>query len=408
MKKFVYFCALMLICLDILAQQSPTRQLPDNMYCNPWKQKKLDVNYNPTNITIAPGWRYDSFYSDEFTGTAVNTNKWTILNKKWHKSKSNVGYINSTNTVAVDTGFLFLNVVTNDDSIVCHWTYDPNDPNDTTVIPKLLSGWIQSKDTIRYGYIETKCYLPKNHNYWPCFWTTRRYRPNDYYDDYDEVDVFERTHKNETNYPNKIRQNCYNGAGCKHTEPSFLTQILTLQDSITGRASVFGAEILPEEVVFYINGHVTSHLVFNEDHNKFNEWNTYTCTDIEEMLAMYMVLSLTCDSNQMTIPLPHERSWFDYVRCYKLERGSINTYHPLSYSVSNESTKVYPHVILGGTGCTAIVNSPSAVWAEQDIILDKGFELSTNTAFSARVVLVPDAEHSELYIQNCHTTNKNK
>lgn len=76
--------------------------------------------------------------------------------------------------------------------------------------------------------------------------------------------------------------------------------------------------------------------------------------------------------------------------------------HPIDFTPSNESTKVYPHVILGGTGCVANVSTSSAIWAEQDIILDKGFELSEGTSFSARVISVPDASNSNLYIQNCH------
>ncbi len=64
--------------------------------------------------------------------------------------------------------------------------------------------------------------------------------------------------------------------------------------------------------------------------------------------------------------------------------------------------KVYPHIILGGNGCSAYISTPTALWAEQDIVLDKGFELAPCTAFSARVIAVPDPDHSPLYIQNCH------
>ncbi len=403
MKKFIYLCGMMLIGVNIIAQTPPLRQLEDSLYCD-WKCKKLNVKYKNDIAAIAPGWRYDSVYSDEFDGSTVDGGKWTILNNAWHSGKPNVGYINDTNTISIDTGYLFLNVITNDDSIVCTCTWDTTELKSHA--PQLLSGWIQSVNKLQYGYIETKCYLPKNHNYWPCFWTTGRYQPNEYYDDYDEVDVFERTHNQGTNYPNILRQNCYNGIGCKYTQSSQITQILTFQDSITGKDFVFGAEILPEEVVFYVNGHVTSHLVFNEDPLKFNKWNTFTCTDIEEMIHMRLILSLTCDGDQTSIPMPHQPSWFDYVRCYKLDRGTLNTYHPTVYSVSEESTKVYPHVILGGTGCTAVINSPSAVWAEQDIVLDKGFELAPNTSFSARVIKIPNADDSELYKQNCHQPTK--
>ena len=398
MKKFIYLCSMMLLCLDVMAQIGNDRQLDDSLYCS-WIKKELYVVLNTNNDSIHPGWRYDSVHSDEFNGNNLDRTKWFVMNKTWHSPKKNIGYFDSNNNVFFNDGKLYLSVTNNDDSIECYCSWDTL--YNMYVTPKMLSGWIQSNKKIRYGYIETNCYLPKNHNYWPCLWTTGRYQTSNY-DDYDEVDVFERTHNDGTNYPNKIRQNCYNGIGCEYTVSSQATQILTLQDSITGQSYVFGVEILPEEVVFYINGEVTSRLMFTDNHSIVDASNNYTCTDIEEMIAMHLVLSLTCDGNQNTIPLPQEPAWFDYVRCYKLERGSVNTFHPLVYSISNESTKVYPHVILGGTGCTAVVNYPSAVWAEQDIVLDKGFQLSANTPFSARVISVPSPETSELYKQNCN------
>lgn len=99
--------------------------------------------------------------------------------------------------------------------------------------------------------------------------------------------------------------------------------------------------------------------------------------------------------------MPKDSAWFDYVRCYKLERGDVDTFHPSVYLPEVDSVKVYPHVVLGGIGYTANVNTPTAIWAEQDIILDKGFELSSNTAFSARVIKVPNPDSSELYIRRC-------
>lgn len=307
-----------------------------------------------------------------------------------------MGFLDSNDNVKVSGGKLYLSVTENTDSLdfTCSWCGENN--TSLTVIPELISGWIKSSKPFRYGYIETKCHLPKNHNYWPCFWTTGR---NENIDDYDEVDVFERTRDDQTNYPNIIRQNCYNGANCTH--PSYLSQILTLNDSITGKDVVFGAEILPEEVVFYINGHVSSHLRFDEERSVYNTWNNFTCTDIEEMIKMHMILSLICDSTQLTIPMPKDSAWFDYVRCYKLERGDVDTFHPSVFLPTIDSVKVYPHVVLGGIGYTANVNTPTAIWAEQDIILDKGFEVSSNTAFSARVIKVPNPDSSELYIRRC-------
>lgn len=383
----------MLLYMNVMAQLDNTRQLDDSLYCR-WKDKHLNVHYYPTCVPRTPGWKEYALLSDDFNDSIINTTKWEIKHNSWHKQNKHIGYLNSSDNVKIQDGKLILSVTENTDSLnfTCSWCGEGHAP--LTILPELISGWITSTNTFRYGYIETKCRLPKNHNYWPCFWTTKREG-----DDYDEVDVFERTRGDQTNYPNIIRQNCYNGADC--TYPSFLTQILTLDDSITGKEVVFGAEILPEEVVFYINGHVSSHLKFTENPNYYNRWNTFTCTDIEEMLPMKLILSLTCDSTQLTIPIPNESAQFDYVKCYKLDRDTINTYHPSVFLPTINSVKVYPHVILGGIGHTANVNTPTAIWAEQDIILDKGFELSSNTAFSARVIKVPNPDSSELYIRHC-------
>lgn len=393
MKKFVYICGMILLCLNMMAQQREQLEHDTTKYCHGTLYKHLKVNLDTTRICFNSGWRYDFVLSDEFDSVAIDTMKWKIKHKKYFPTKENVGYIDLARNIRIQDSSLFLSVTTNDDSILCQPSWGTQD----AVIPYLLSGWLSSKKTFRYGYIETECYLPKNHHYWPCFWTTAR---DTLLDDYDEVDVFERTTYNNTDYPYIIRQNCYNGSNTSHE--SFTTSILTFNnhDSITGKASVFGAEILPKEVVFYINGHVTGHLKYNDSLG--NEWNSYTCTDIEEMIPMYFVLCLTCPKSQHTLPLPDESARFNYMRCFKLERGSRDTYHPSVFAPSDESTKVYPHIILGGNGCSAYISTPTALWAEQDIVLDKGFELAPCTAFSARVIAVPDPDHSPLYIQNCH------
>jgi len=395
MKKFIYLCGMLFLSMNMMAQQKNTIQAKDSNYCYGWKEKRLNVPYRMDTIPHTPGWRYDSVYSDEFNGTSINTYKWEVKDTMWHASNTHVGYVNFHDNVHVENGKLYLTVRNNDNNVLCHCSWNTTGPH--SIIPELLSGWIQSNKKVQYGYFETKCYLPRNHNYWPCFWL---YKRDESISDYDEVDVFERTSGEGTNQPNKLRQNCYNKVD--YPDYSKISQILTFPDSITGRSSIFGVEVLPKEVVFYINGHVTSHLVFNEDADKFNYWNTLTCTDIEEMIPMRMLLTLTCDPTQTALPLPYESAWFDYARCYKLERDSIiDTYHPSVFTPSDISTRVYPHIILGGTGYTANISTSTALWAEQDIILDKGFELSEGTAFSARVISVPNATESPLYIQNC-------
>lgn len=393
MKKIIYLCGMMLICLNMMAQEQNQMEHDTSRYCHGKHYKHLKVDYNASITDLTPGWRYDSILSDEFHGTTIDTSKWVIANKAYHPHFTTVGFMNHPDNVCLLNDSLVMSITDNNNNQWCSLFWDNND----SILPNLLSGWLSSNKTLQYGYIETECYLPQNHHYWPCLWTTGRDKT---IDDYDEVDVFERTDGNGTDFPHIIRQNCYNGSDTSHE--SFLSSILSFSnnDSITGKSSVFGVEILPGEVVFYINGRVTNHVKFHDGWE--NDWNTYTCTDIEEMIRTKIKLTLTCPKSQTTVPIPKESAIFKYFRCYKLERGDSDTYHPLVFYPSEESSKVYPHVVLGGTGYEANISSNAAIWAEQDIILGTGFELSANTPFSARVISVPNPTYSDLYIQYCH------
>ena len=232
MKKFVYLCGMMLLCMNMMAQIDNNRQLDNSMYCS-YRTKHLQIHYDSTHIPLTPGWRYDSVHSDEFNTTTIDRSKWDVKHRSWQSPNQHVGFLDSNDNVKVSGGKLYLSVTENTDSLdfTCSWCGENH--SSLTIIPELISGWVKLSDSFRYGYIETKCHLPKNHNYWPCFWTVGG---NKTIDDYDEVDVFERTRNNQTNYPNIIRQNCYNGINCTHH--SYLSQILTLNDSISGKETL--------------------------------------------------------------------------------------------------------------------------------------------------------------------------
>ena len=330
--------------------------------------------------------------SDEFEGVQINTSKWKVYDRYYHPSDNPTAYLKEN--VCVNNGHLVISVSYDPDSIVCS-SFNPNPPKPFTY----FCGKVIAKMPIQYGYLETKCYLPQNCRYRPGFWTYNRPSQSQY----DEIDVFEMHHDLEHG-DRQFLQNCYHGL--KNPDQSKTYQRLTFSTPFTGRESTFGVEILPHEIVFYVNGHVTSHLRYNSELNS-NSWNTFTCGDVDEMIPMYAILELAVTKEGLpegTFPLPYDSCKFDYFRCFKLSRGSVDTYHPTVFIPSDESTKVYPHVILGGTGCTAQISSSTAIWAEQDIILDKGFELSAGTPFSARVISVPDPTNSPLYIQ----TDSNK
>ena len=375
-----------------MAQTRTVGEIDDINYCQ-YLRKYINANLNTTAIPPTPGWIIDNDHSDEFNGTELNELKWHTWDYFYHPNNKQTAYLKEN--VQINNGFLIISLSYNPNGITCS-SYDSYP--DTSF--HYFSGSVVSNDLIQYGYLETKCYFPQNYNYRPCFWTTGR---KNSVSQYDEIDIFERL-KDLPLGNRQLLQNCYHNDG--YPDYSFCTQRITFSEPFTGMVSTFGVEILPHEIVFYVNGYVTSHLRFDSELK--NEWNTFTCNDIDEMIPMHVILEMMVTVDGLSAgsyPMPLENCLYDYFRYYRLERGNQDTFHPSVFIPSGESTKVYPHVVLGGSGCNANISTATAVWAEQDIIFDKGFQLEAGTAFSARVISVPDPEHSSLYIQN---NNKNQ
>lgn len=390
MRKILYLCSMVLLSLNIYAQQTIPNPANNREvdYCG-YLKKYLELDFPTTILPPTPGWIIDNASSDEFEGVQVNTSKWTVKDRYFHAGNDQTGYLKEN--VCVNNGYLVISLSYDPDGIDCI--------NGDTITYYYFTGKVVSNIPIQYGYLETKCYLPQNCKYRPGFWTYNRISSQT---QYDEIDVFE-MYKDLQYGDRQFLQNCYHNLNYPNTSKCY--QRLTFSTPFTGQEPTFGVEILPHEIVFYVNGHVTSHLRYNSELS--NSWNTFTCTDVDEMIPMYAILEMMATKDGLqegTFPLPHESCKFDYFKCFKLSRGSVDTYHPTVFIPSDESTKVYPHVILGGTGCTAQISTSTAIWAEQDIILDKGFELSAGTPFSARVISVPDPTNSPLYIR----TDSNK
>ena len=385
MKKMCYLCAIMMLSTNLMAQNKQSCVERESSYCS-YFGKYLEFEYPEDELPIAEGWIYNSYYSDEFNGNSLNSSKWTKRNQYYHSNNTSIGYL--AENVCVNNGSLILSVTYNS---VGQWYYNFHDDEVDSIFSQFSTGAISSSRYIRYGYYEVECYLPKNHLYHPCFWTIGGDT------EYDEIDVFELTL--ETDSPYIFLQNEYSNV---HDSRSSKTcQQITMSDSITGKTSRFGVEVLPYELVFYINGHVSSRLIYNSSLS--NSTNSFTCSDITKTVPMQVVLSFNTIIYNNEIPLPHEDFVVNYFRCYKLKRGAVDTYQPVTFVHTGKTSNVYPHIVLGGSGCSAIVNTATALWAEQDIVLDKGFELSAGTPFSARIIQHGDEnpEESPLYTSNC-------
>ena len=382
MKKIIYLCALIIIYYNVNAQLINNDPPLDTCF---YMEKNLLFTYNDTQIPIADGWIYNSHYSDEFNGSVLDNQKWQCWNYKYHPDNTEVGYL--AENVSLSDGNLVLSAKY-DDVPKTYTSFEGYPP----LSLHFSSGFIIALDTIRYGYYEIECYLPKNHHFRPCFWTFGGWAT-----EYDEIDVFEFVKDNGSPYT--ILQNEYSNIDRPGT--SLTKQTLLCSDSITGKTSRFGVEVLPYELVFYINGHVSSRLIYNRDYA--NDYNIFTCTDITRTIHMKIALSFSFDPINGAMPQPEEDVTVNYFHCYKLNRGSINTYSPAVFTPSAESSKVYPNVILGGDGHTASISTSTAVWAEKSIIFDTGFELAGGVSFSARIINhgCENPVDSPLYISNC-------
>lgn len=381
MKKIIYFCICIVIGIDMMAQSNVNnRDGDEGPFCE-MLEKFLNFEYSNQQVPVAAGWIYDSIYSDEFEGNSLDKTKWWRWNETYHENNYALGYMKRN--VTVSNGKLVLSAKYEPDGIwVTH--------NGSSHYVHYSTGGVQSNRKIKYGYFEVECYLPKNNKFRPCFWPWDRTEDN-----YNEIDVFEITDND--NSPYIIQQNAYTNLDMP--DVSRTRQHLTISDSITGKTTRFGVEVLPYEIVFYINGRVSSHLVYK--YEKANSVNIYTCSNIMRMIPMYITMTFIVNVDN-GMPQPYEDFTVNYFRCYKMARGNQNTYHPLVFTPSAESCKVYPNVILGGDGYTATVNTSTAVWAEQTIILDKGFEIPAGVTFSARRIKHgwDNAATSPLYIGN--------
>lgn len=391
MKKIVYFCTLMFIVINSMAQtEISQKNWQTSNDFNPL-EKYLRFQYSSSQVPVADGWIIDTVFSDEFDKTSLNAYKWYDNDGHIHENNLHVGSVSQN--VQVKNGKLFLSAY-----------YDPigvrmKMDNNTYYLIHYLTGCITSNYYIRYGYYEVECYLPNNHNLRPCFWLWGEVKEgeHDSYNDYNEVDVNEN--------PGdilEIQHNIYTN----YKRPNFsgTRQHLHILDTLMGKTTRFGVEVLPYELVWYINGRVSSHLRYTNDTANVNSFGMFTYSDITKTRPMQPILSfnISVDTLVPAIPSPYEDFTIEYFRCYKMERGRPNTYHPSVFTPSAESCKVYPNVILGGSGYTAVVNTSTAVWAEQSIILDEGFTLTAGNTFSARIIQhgTENPEVSPLYIGN--------
>ena len=106
MKKIVYFCTLMFIVINSMAQteiSQKNRQTSSDF--NPL-EKYLRFQYGSSQVPVADGWIIDTVFSDEFDKTSLNAYKWYDNDGHIHENNLHVGSVSQN--VQVKNGKLFL------------------------------------------------------------------------------------------------------------------------------------------------------------------------------------------------------------------------------------------------------------------------------------------------------------
>jgi len=349
--------------------------MPQNS-CKPRYDMKI-LNYGSfptTTIPLTSGWILSVPHSDEFN--SFNTSKWRCYHNVAHKMSSHAAF--KSENVTVKNGMLVLSMKKENPPLYLphHFQRPP------WKYFYYSSGYIEMIDTIRYGYLEARCYLPNSLIQNACFWLFGNKEGGEY--EYDEIDVFEKNF-DDKNYggPNVLMQNVYHNL--ESDTESLVPQFISFSQPATARWATFAVEWLPKEITFYIDGHITSRLVYNPAwaHNS----NIFTCGKIENAVRQRIQLSYSLRDTIVNSSLLNEEFKVDYVRCYKLKEGFNYEYWPTSFSMSDPYIfRVHKKLRLGGAGRTAFINTSTNItlWAKEEIVFEKGFEVSAGTPFTAR------------------------
>jgi beta-glucanase (GH16 family) len=362
-----------------------------------WIVKERAYASLPSNlIERTSGWSQIDAFSDEFTGSSLNLAKWDVYDSFCHVMSPKAYFSNSSDNVKVEGGKVKLRVKSLPDSVFCS---NDNWPNFQGYY-HYSSGYIALKNTIQYGYIELKCYLPSNSALNPSYWL---YQNND--SSYDEIDVFEKSLYSISD--TVLLQNFYHNIG--HPDTAKFEQRLTFNQGAIGDTAIFAIEWLPEELNYYINGNIVSSVRYTQNQDYIDAFghSNYTCTDFIYAIPQFLQLSLSV--NKEILNNPDISEWFDidYVKTFKLKAGGDTLFWPNQFSMTDpDMFKVHDSVRLGGPEHSAIIPSGvnATMWAKNSIVFDTGCVISANTNFTARTIKTQPALFKPAY--NDEETNE--
>ncbi len=338
----------------------------------------IPVQINHTNISI--GWIVDQNHSDEFT--FFDSNKWSKLPVGQCHSMSNYAYFEEEN-VTIENNHLMLRCHPDNTSSMCGHSMSYS------------SGWAGAKtnNTVQYGYFEIKCKMPPDNFLQPCFWMFGQVTGR-----YDEIDVNEYIIE-DPSFENRLRQNIYHKESyTPYADTLGSAQLIdaNFNQTVTNQWMTFAVEWFPYEINYYINGQISACAIYSTDIRTISPWNflppsEFCCINFANAIPQWIQFSLSLRGN----PSNYDPYEIDYLRCYKLQTGNPGLYWPNYVTVGDPNlSKVHHDIKIGGDAShygNFSSNSQVNLWANNSITLDKGFQINTETLFTARIVNTNDA-----------------
>lgn len=380
MKKFIYLCGMMLLCMNVMAQIDLN---DDNWECfidenfsgnrswsNLWEDKDLN---DPNHV---PFWRCFAYHrwNSGVTGD--------IKHERHAYQKNNAVFDNINHTLRL------LGDLRSQNSLWCNDGYDPApwlkychfcDPiQHQHPSVHYHSAMIESIDPVGYGYYEIECKMPTHKGAYSAFWFWSNLGHK-----YNEIDVFERGERHCHANPEKqtISGIWYNPYGTNlqssdsnsgaHRYGHYLNTLPSDEPNLE-TYHTFGCLWMPERVVFYID---------NEAVSEFN--------DPEKIPPHPMWLKITHleDRDARIFPVKdvdtiwgdwHDEMTINYVKGYRLKTNCDEDVAVRSVSDFNNFNYTVKHTIsMGGLSSTLTIPNDSVftMRAIESITIDGSFEV---------------------------------
>lgn len=199
------------------------------------------------HVSVAQAAGFSLVFSDEFHGTALDTDKWAT---RYVYADGTMDHLNDEQQRFTESG--------------AHVVKDGALSLIATALggAKYASGMIRSRETFYYGYYEARVLLPAARGVWPAFWLNSDYDADGRLEWPPEIDIFEYVINGSTEHPNMIHSGPVIGDARKrggewlYRDPAFDKQwtFFKAPAALNTSWQVVGLLWKPDSVSFFLNG----------------------------------------------------------------------------------------------------------------------------------------------------------